>query len=119
MRRDKMQLKDVTPIIKEILEERDKNPLVNNTERYIPCYRPNEYGNAVRAGLRKALRAIEQAPVVKIVHCKDCWRRGNPDECPMCHDEWFYDEDDGDDFVRQDNTEDNGYCNCGQREKDL
>ena len=92
-----MQLKDVTPIIKEILEERDKNPLVINTERYIPCYRANQYGNAVRAGLRKALRAIEQAPVVDavaVVRCKDCanWDREwvpnmytPADEVHFCH----------------------------------
>lgn len=81
-----MQLKDVTPIIKEILVERDKNPLMINTERYLPCYRPNQYGNAVRAGLRKALRVIEQAPVVDavpVVMCCECkyvtrdWITGN------------------------------------------
>lgn len=81
-----MQLKDVTPIIKEILKERDKNPLVINTERYIPCYKPNQYGNAVRAGLRKSLRIIEQSPAidaVPVVRCYQCkhvtydWITGN------------------------------------------
>lgn len=58
-----MQLKDVTEIICEILKERDKHP---------PTV---EYNKHVRAGLRKALRIIEQAPVVDavpVVRCKDC-----------------------------------------------
>ena len=47
-----MQLKDVTEIIREILKERDKHPPT--------C----KYNENVRAGLRKALRIIEQASVV-------------------------------------------------------
>lgn len=49
-----MQLKDVTPIIAAILEERNKH--MNS--------RGNHYEQAVCAGLRMALRCIEQAPVV-------------------------------------------------------
>lgn len=54
-----MQLKDVTPIIKAILKERDNIPLTIDTERYLPNPRPNQYGSAMRGGLRKALRIIE------------------------------------------------------------
>lgn len=70
-----MQLKDVTPIIKAILGERNKIPLMINTERYIPNWQPNLNGNAMRGGIRKALRAIEQAPVVdavEVVRCREC-----------------------------------------------
>lgn len=49
-----MQLKDVTPIIASILEERDKHMQSKD----------NRYDQAVCAGLRMALRCIEQAPVV-------------------------------------------------------
>ena len=70
-----MQLKDVTPIIRAILEERDKIPLMINTERYIPYLTVNINGSFERGGIRKALRVIEQAPVVDavpVVRCRDC-----------------------------------------------
>ena len=113
-----MQLKDVTPIIKAILEERDKIPLLHNMERYIPNWTPWHAGNFMRGGIRKALRVIEQAPVVdavQVVRCKDCWKRGNEMHCPMCYDEWFYDDDDGSDFVTRDYTEDYGFCYEGAK----
>lgn len=59
-----MQLKDVTPIIKAILEERDKIPRIIDKKRYIPNPQPYHDGNLIRGGIRKALRIIEQAPVV-------------------------------------------------------
>jgi hypothetical protein len=59
-----MQLKDVTPIIKAILEERDKIPRIIDKERYIPNPQPYHDGDCMRGGIRKALRIIEQAPVV-------------------------------------------------------
>ena len=59
-----MQLKDVTPIIKAILEERDKIPRIIDQERYIPNPQPYHDGDCMRGGIRKALRIIEQAPVV-------------------------------------------------------
>jgi hypothetical protein len=33
----------------------------------------------------------------------------------MCHDEYYYDEDDGADFWTVDNTEDDGFCHCGAK----
>lgn len=112
-----MQLKDVTPIIKEILEERDKNPLVINTERYIPCYKENQYGNAVRAGLRKALRAIEQAPVVDavaVVRCKDC--KHYVIDCRTCRSYCVKDSKVvGDEVWGGFAVDKNGYCNYGEK----
>ena len=113
-----MQLKDVTPIIRQILEERGKIPLFINQGRYIPNWVRNTFGDAVRSGLRKALRVIEQAPVVDavpVVRCKDCVHRGNWNECPMVHEEVFYDEDDGSDYVTFDNTNDDGFCDRGSK----
>lgn len=113
-----MQLKDVTPIIKAILDERNKIPLMINTERYIPNWQPNLNGNAMRGGIRKALRIIEQAPVVdavEVVRCRECRKRGNDLYCPMCHKEYFYDEDDGGDWELFDDTEDDGFCHRGKK----
>ena len=102
-----MQLKDVTPIIKAILDERNKIPLMINTERYIPNWQPNLNGNAMRGGIRKALRIIEQAPVVEAVPVRhgrwekvQVWK-DNPQTTLMCslcktqqpiyeHEEWKF-----------------------------
>ena len=108
-----MQLKDVTPIIKAILDERNKIPLIINTERYIPNWQPNLNGNAMRGGIRKALSVIEQAPVVDavpVVRCKDCIHRGWELECPMCFDEW-----DENDIHTVDHTTDDGFCHKGAK----
>ena len=85
-----MQLKDVTPIIKAILDERNKIPLMINTERYIPNWQPNLNGNAMRGGIRKALRIIEQAPVVDavpVVHGRWILERIYR-KCSLC--EWIF-----------------------------
>lgn len=116
-----MQLKDVTPIIKAILEERDKIPVLHNTERYIPHWTPWHAGNFMRGGIRKALRIIEQAPVVDavpVVHAR--WETytysnrvdtfGNPDTCAECSNCSFHwnGESDAKAFF--------GYCpNCGAK----
>jgi hypothetical protein len=80
-----VQLKDVTPIIKAILEERDKIPRIIDKERYIPNPQPYHDGNFMRGGIRKALRIIEQAPVVDavpVVHGR--WLPGVPITCSLC-----------------------------------
>ena len=113
------QLKDVRPIIKMILAERDKNPLMINQERYLPNWKPNQFGNAVRGGLRKALRIIEQAPVVdavEVVRCCECIYRKNELYCPMCYEEYVHDENDGGDWVMHDRTKDQGFCHVGKRD---
>lgn len=112
-----MQLKDVTPIIKAILAERDKIPVLHNMERYIPNWTPWHAGNFMRGGIRKALRVIEQAPVVDavpVVRCRECKYRSSV-SCPMCHDEYTYDEDDGADYYMVDNTTDDGFCHEGEK----
>ena len=112
-----MQLKDVTPIIKAILEERDKIPIIHNMERYIPNWTPWHAGNFMRGGIRKALRIIEQAPVVDavpVVRCRDCKHRGTCD-CPMLQEIEFYDEDDGWDYRDIDNAVDDGFCHNGAK----
>lgn len=111
-----MQLKNVTPIIAAILQERDAIPLLIVKDRYLPYREPNQHGNAMRGGLRKALRIIEQAPVVdaiEVVRCKDCIHRWD-DVCPMRHDEEYFDEDLGSSYHTVDYTVDDGFCHKGE-----
>ena len=54
---------------------------------------------------------IDAEPVVR---CKDCIHRGF-DDCPMCHDEYSYDEDDGANYWTVDNTVDDGFCHKGEK----
>lgn len=56
--------------------------------------------------------AVDAVPVVR---CRECVFRGS-DLCPMCHDEYSYDEDDGGDYYTVDNTDDDGFCHKGKRE---
>lgn len=57
-------------------------------------------------------KVVDAVPVVR---CRDCVLRGS-DYCPMCHDEYTYDEDDGSDYYTVDNTDDDGFCHKGKRE---
>ena len=50
----------------------------------------------------------------ELVRCRECKHRGF-DSCPMCHDEYTYDEDDGGDYYTMDNTTDDGFCHKGER----
>lgn len=66
---------DANLLKEKILEERDKIP-TTRIDRYsfgVPT--PNRDGNAMRGGIRKALRCLEQTPtadVVEVVRCADC-----------------------------------------------
>lgn len=91
--------------------------LARDVGRYLPEVIKNTHGEAVRSGLKKALRVIEQAQAVdavEVVRCRDCKHRGY-DFCPMCHDEYTYDEDDGSDYFTVDNTTDDGFCHMGEK----
>ena len=76
-------------VVKAILKERDKIP-ITKVERYgfgVPV--PYQAGEAMRGGIRKALRCIEQAEmvdVVEVVRCKDCIMSGDADNT-MIHGE--------------------------------
>lgn len=52
--------------------------------------------------------------VCAVVRCRDCIHRGY-DACPMCHDEYYFDEDDGADYWTVDNTDDDGFCHKGAK----
>lgn len=84
-----MQLKDVTPIIKAILEERDKIPHIIDHERYISNPQLYRDGDFMRGGIRKALRIIEQAPAIDAVpvvdgRWLDCENYNDIRQCSEC-----------------------------------
>ena len=51
---------------------------------------------------------------VPVVRCVECIHRCT-DCCPMCHEEYYYDEDDGGDWVTRDMTVDDGFCHMGEK----
>lgn len=88
-----MQLKDVTQIIADILRERDSIPLTVDRERYLFRLAAVQSRKFASRGLRKALRIIEQAPVIDaipVTRCGDCvwcspdYIRGHPDRLICC-----------------------------------
>ena len=63
-------------------------------------------------GWNCAIEIIQNAPTVdavEVVRCKDCRKRYNPKECPMCV--RVYGE-------QHDFTQENGYCDRGERRSD-
>ena len=100
-----MRLIDANEAIKNIVAERDKIPYELVSEK------PFKHGNSMRGGIRKALRCIEQSPTVDavpVVRCKDCIRRYDTDECPMCFliEGKYYEYTNG-----------NGFCDRGERKE--
>ena len=56
---------------------------------------------------------VREAPsvdAVEVVRCRECWKRGNERECPMCHGEF-----DGCDYCTIDYTSDDGFCHMGKK----
>ena len=100
-----MQLKDVTSIIAAIIAERDKIPRIVDRERYIPNPQPYHDGNMIRGGIRKALRIIEQSPIVdavSVIRCNKC--QSHCSKTGMCS-EWMK------------IVEPTGFCYKGQMQK--
>ena len=54
------------------------------------------------------------------VRCKDCWKRGNPNECPMCEEQEHDVYEDGYFMYTEheviDHTRDDDFCHFGERE---
>lgn len=89
----------------EVLERIKESPKMTRDEMHII------------SGCHMLCEMIDDAPTidaVPVVRCRECKYRGY-DSCPMCHDEYYYDEDDGADFWTVDNTEDDGFCNMGTK----
>lgn len=68
-----MRLIDANRLIEEILIERDKLPLTVPAATYeLVREKPNTRGESIRAGLRKALRCINNAQTVDHPDCSTC-----------------------------------------------
>ena len=63
---------------------------------------------------RHFIHELPTIDAVPVVRCRECKHRGY-DFCPMCHDEYTYDEDDGGDYFTVDNTTDDGFCHKGAK----
>lgn len=71
----KPRLINATDLVKHVLEERDKirTEVVERYSLGVPV--PDRFGQAMRGGIRKALRCIETAQTVdavEVVRCRDC-----------------------------------------------
>ncbi len=104
-----MRLIDANALIKSILAERDKIPLFTPAATYeLRDEKHNYLGQALRGGLRKALKCINDAPpidAVPVVRCKDCkysmlWRKPT-------------DKVIGDCYIRKMNSENEQFCMVG------
>lgn len=83
------------------------------------CGNGNAQPILTRAGMEIYDAAIDAAISIlhdaePVVRCKECIHRGF-DDCPMCHDEYSYDEDDGANYWTVDNTFDDGFCHKGAK----
>jgi hypothetical protein len=71
-----MRLIDADELKKLILSEREKIPLTVPAAYYeFVKEKPNAHGNAMRGGIRVALRCMEQTPTidaVAVVRCGEC-----------------------------------------------
>lgn len=71
----KPRLINATDLVKSVLEERDKIR-TEVVERYsLGVAVPDRHGQAMRGGIRKALRCIETAPTIDaeaVTRCRDC-----------------------------------------------
>ena len=68
------------------------------------------YGTWMGYEIMDSIDNCVEEDVVKVVRCKDCSKRYNPNECPMCH------------LVlgkRYESTTDDGYCYRGERRTEL
>lgn len=72
---------------------------------------PADWGiqNVLQSVMDSIIEA-EDVDAVEVVRCKECWKRGNERECPMCHEEF-----DGCDYCTIDYTSDDGFCHMGKK----
>ena len=72
-------------LVKALIAERDKHP-PETIDRYSFGVKiPSRFNQAIRGGIRKALREVEMAPAVdavEVVRCKDCAYKDIPQCCP-------------------------------------
>lgn len=71
-------------VVKAILEERDKIPRTVPAAPYelVPV-KPNQHGNSMRGGIRKALRCIEETPAADVALVRHA-RWDSDETCSYC-----------------------------------
>ena len=110
-----MRLIDADAMKERILLERDKIPLLVLAAPYeFVKKKPNQHGNAMRGGIRVALRCMEQTPTidaVPVVRCRECKHRGSPYNCPMRNLVMPFSGPGS----YADYTEDDGFCHKGEK----
>ena len=77
-------------------------------KKYIGCDGNNKYKSQIIHEIADLIDEVPAVDAVEVVRCKDCAKRGAPDECPMCYHKssaWY----------PCDNTEDDGFCNEGRK----
>ena len=105
-----VRLIDANALLKEF-EKRQENQI----NEYCDCFLNDAQELSTEWGcVEDAVTAAPTIDAVPVVQCKERKFRGF-DSCPMCHDEYTYDEDDGGDYYTVDNTEDDGFCHMGAR----
>lgn len=63
------------------------------------------------------LRKQPTIDAVPVVRCRECKHQETVD-CPMCHEEYHFDEDDGGDYsLWTRGVDPNGFCSCGERKE--
>ena len=86
------RLIDANAVVRAISEEKHTIPVTVPAASYELVHeKPYKHGEAMRGGIRKALRCIEQAPTVDavpVIRCRDCFGRScwEKDEngCDIC-----------------------------------
>ena len=91
--------------VEEFMEQykmTDTEQVYSNGTEYVPIYRMKQWFEHCRNQQRQTIDAVQ------VVRCKDCIRRYDTDECPMCHliEGKYYEYTNG-----------NGYCDRGEREE--
>lgn len=77
------------------------------------AYKSGDYGHPAVVDLED-IADIPAADVAPVVRCRECVYRGDY-RCPMYHEEYYWDEDDGGDYIPIDNTHDDGFCDLGAK----
>ena len=90
----------------------------NKLERWLKTSMANE--NPLHCDIKETysecitmVHCMETIDAVPVVRCRECWRRGKPNYCPMCQLGVYgavppYDKD-------VDLTEDDGFCHLGAK----
>ena len=91
--------------VEEFMEQykmTDTEQVYSNGTEYVPIYRMRQWFENCRNQQRQTIYAVQ------VVRCKDCIRRYDTDECPMCYlsEGKYYEYTNG-----------NGYCDRGERKE--